>query len=1038
MKRYFIYMVMVVATLFAGCTTDVTDTPEMTEVGDIEVTFSVAGREVQKLNLISISHNIVVDVTLNNDGIYWTPVSNQAWCQIVEEEHRGSGSFTMVINANDSFEAREDAEITFKAGVYAEKKLTVTHNGNVFILNEVYAASPMKSGNRTIMVQTVEGIEWDVDCDSWLTATKGNSTTVDGITSTELSITWSENDEQSRYGAVRLMQSEAEQAEGWFYVWQYGSDVNYDADGNILLAAQKAAPLELRVPKQTVKDVVMPTWVSYTTKENADDTMSYMLTFADNPSDAQHIRTTNLSLSLLSGADDIALPVIKQEYYAMEGLMTGLGLQLFAKTWNEGGDISQWCIDNVPTLVGDVDMTEIEEWVSIGTAERPWTGEFNGNGKILMNLTATEPLFGYCKDATISSITLDATIAIERTAQYDQTLYLASLAGSIENSVIEYCTNKASVTLDAATQTSQSESYVAGLVGKADAKSKISNCTNIGAVEVKSSSTTVAGNSRFYVGGFVAHNAGIVEDSFNNGAVACNALVNTTYIGGIAGYTSTSSILRGNLNAGAIACGTARGNGQSLYGYVGGIVGRANGEISNNSNDGDINSTSAVQNLYIGGIAGCVADPNLKFANNTQGNSSDIVASGKAAMNYVGGLVGYVEGIAPMSLDFNADTGTVGGTITTTNVEYVSNATTCIGGYFGYCAGDVSLTSPKWTGEIIYSLLDEAFTIKEANCGGLIGHISGALTLKGAETNGSITSTFVAPAAGAAANNKAKMSSSMGGMVGKSDGALTISNSTNNAAVLWGRTKNRQNGSASHVGGIVGRIGNADAKITECHNTNKIHGQGYNNNGYSTGFTMNCTGGIIGSYGAFAGFATKSLTLTGCTSTASVNALRAFVGGIAGFVSNATITDCTFKDGRISDDQNCHMGGIVGCAHNSTVKECMATTTLQGYYGGSCPMRAGGVAAWTMGATTLESCKFFGDIIISQWHTDTSIDEFVGGVVGLAEDEDTVIKNCQYGGKIADVEISSNNCASYVIGKGSRTGSVSDAQIIGVSYWNGK
>ena len=101
-------------------------------------------------------------------------------------------------------------------------------------------------------------------------------------------------------------------------------------------------------------------------------------------------------------------------------------------------------------------------------------------------------------------------------------------------------------------------------------------------------------------------------------------------------------------------------------------------------------------------------------------------------------------------------------------------------------------------------------------------------------------------------------------------------------------------------------------------------------------------------------------------------------------------------------------------------------------------MRAGGVAAWTMGATTLESCKFFGDIIISQWHTDTSIDEFVGGIVGLAEDEDTVIKNCQYGGKIADVEISSNNCASYVIGKGSRTGSVSDAQIIGVSYWNGK
>ena len=104
---------MVVATLFAGCTTeDVNDSPEMTDVGNIEVTFSIDGEEVRSLDLTSVSHTIVVDVTLNNEGVYWTPVSSQEWCQIVEEEHRGSGSFTMVINANDSFEARERAEIS--------------------------------------------------------------------------------------------------------------------------------------------------------------------------------------------------------------------------------------------------------------------------------------------------------------------------------------------------------------------------------------------------------------------------------------------------------------------------------------------------------------------------------------------------------------------------------------------------------------------------------------------------------------------------------------------------------------------------------------------------------------------------------------------------------------------------------------------------------------------------------------------------------------------------------------------------------------
>ena len=86
-------MVMVVATLFASCATDTTDTPEMVEVGDIEVQFSVDGNQVSKLNLASVSHTIKVDVALNNDNIYWTPVSDKEWCQIVEETHRGSGSF---------------------------------------------------------------------------------------------------------------------------------------------------------------------------------------------------------------------------------------------------------------------------------------------------------------------------------------------------------------------------------------------------------------------------------------------------------------------------------------------------------------------------------------------------------------------------------------------------------------------------------------------------------------------------------------------------------------------------------------------------------------------------------------------------------------------------------------------------------------------------------------------------------------------------------------------------------------------------------
>ena len=114
---------MVVAALFVGCTPDVTDeTPQMTEIGDIEVTFSVDGSEKSHLDLASVSHNIKVDVALNNEGVYWNAVSNKEWCYIDNEiTHRGSGSFNIVINANDSFDARETATIKFVAGEYVQK-----------------------------------------------------------------------------------------------------------------------------------------------------------------------------------------------------------------------------------------------------------------------------------------------------------------------------------------------------------------------------------------------------------------------------------------------------------------------------------------------------------------------------------------------------------------------------------------------------------------------------------------------------------------------------------------------------------------------------------------------------------------------------------------------------------------------------------------------------------------------------------------------------------------------------------------------------
>ena len=1058
MKRYFIYIIMVVAALFVGCTTeDVNSIPDMVDAGDIEVTFSVNGEEVSRygetlgnLDLSSVSHTIVVDVTLNNDGVYWTPVSNKEWCQIVEETHRGSGSFTIVINANDSFDARETATIKFVAGEFEEKMLTVDHNGNVFVIEQVYAVSTKAAGSITTQVKTFDTAEaWSFECDAWITATKGAVTTsAEGETITEFIITWEANADASRYGEVKLIKDGKNYADGWINIWQYGTELTYDAegaDGNILLAAEEPAPLELRVPKQTIKEIgyavdnniVMPSWVTYTTQENSDNTVSYMLQFADNPSDAELIRETKLVLSMLSGSHNVNLPRINQSYYAKpnQGLITGPGLALFAKRWNEGGvaAVSQWCVNGVPTITSDIDLIDIE-WVSIGTAEHPWTGEFNGNGKKLVNLKSSQPLFGVCKDATIKNIVFDETSKINVGGDYEEICYLAPLAATLENSIVENCTNNATVSFEAKSKSNESSSFVAGLVGKIDATSKISNCTNIGTVNVINSSTTTSSDGNFYVGGLVAYNEGIVEDGFNNGSIEGSAQVTKTYLGGIAGYTESGAIIRNNLNAGAVKYGAARGSNVSLHGYVGGIVGIANGEISGNTNEGDITSTSTVQELYLGGVTGYILDPAIKIENNVQANASDLEVKGKGVYAYVGGLAGYVDEETTVSFDFSKDSGTFAGTINVGKSEAVSSAFTAAGGIIGYSYSPISIANALYNGTITVDITENT-TGDHIAVGAIIGWAESGLTLTESTNVGKIDipKTTSIP--------KTKMS--YGGLVGLVKTNATITGCTNTMNVEFGaNTPSKSNGVPCHMGGIVGRIFSGKAVIENCHNKGYITNRFYNNNTFydldlGTVGTMNSTGGILGSYGyKVSKTSSDSCLIKDCTNTHPTRTYRACVGGIVGYIRNGEVENCTYLNGRMNDSGFCNSygGGIVGVCESCTVNNCTATADINSSTGGSGYPRCGGIVAWAR-KSTISNCSFYGNLTYT---ANGTYDDFCGGILALAEDDECVVKDSRYGGSVQGVTVSANNCADYAVGVASLGKFESAPTVSNISYWNGK
>ena len=1048
MKRYFIYIIMVVAALFVGCTPEVIDeTPEMVEVGDIEVTFSVDGQEVRTLDLSSVSHNIKVDVTLNNEGVYWNAVSNKEWCYIDNEiTHRGSGSFNIVINANDSFEARETATIKFVAGEYEQKMLTVDHNGNVFVLDQVYTASTKAAGSFTTKIKTFDAAEaWHFECDPWITATKGTVTTnAEGETFTEVTIAWAENTDASRYGEVKLVKDDKDYADGWINIWQFGTELNYDAEGNVLLAAQDVAPLELRVPKQTVKEITMPSWVTYTIQENSDETISYMLQFAGNPSDANHIRTTELTLSFLSGAADIKLPIIKQEFYAMEGLLTGPGLALFAKTWNEGGDVSQWYVDGVPTIIDNIDLTEVKEWTPIGTEERPWTGEFNGNGKKLINFTSSKPLFGVCKDATISGIIFDKTSTFEIKGTYTGEKILAALAGSIVNTTIENCSNSATISMDATSTDSQT--YVAGLVGKADKDSYIVNCTNGGVVDIAASAQADA-DSDFYVGGIVAHNAGKVDQAFANGSVSSGAVANASYVGGIVGYNTADATVTASHNAGAVNYSASRGSNVSLNGYVGGVTALAQGEVTYNTSEGTITSTSAAENVHIGAIVGAWLSTEAVFNHNTVGNTSSVVAEGAALHTFAGGLAGLVsEDVASVEIDMTKYGGTLEGKVTAGVCQAVASATISAGGIFGKVMTNVTISNLTWTGTTMFYQKD-AITAMYANFGGLVGWATYPITISNIESEGETLAEYAKQAAinfGSATDGGG---GSIGGLLGRAEEGATISNCTMNKPTAWNtmntdKTQYISTGSSKHfdihMGGVAGRIVEGDSSITNCHNKGRVYNLHYNNQPWTTTYNTNCTGGILGSFGS-KNNPMGAITITDCTNAANVNTHRGTVAGIAGLVTNGTIKGCEYKIGGIVETYlgNSVCAGIVGIAFDSQISDCVATVNLVGIYAGSVDARMGGIVAHLMGASSVSNCSYYG-IITPRGLRAMGTPEYFGGIVGWAQGDEISISDCRCGGTINDNVISENNLSTYICNYSPNGGAASQAVVTGCRYWNGK
>ena len=482
------------------------------------------------------------------------------------------------------------------------------------------------------------------------------------------------------------------------------------------------------------------------------------------------------------------------------------------------------------------------------------------------------------------------------------------------------------------------------------------------------------------------------------------------YVGGICARTSAGTI-KGCINSGAITVSTGRTSGDPCkFIYLGGLfsVVDASGDeqylkVIECSNSGDITSNSNVKQLIAGGIAAQLSTNKAEFTNTT--NAGNITTTAALRNLFCGGLFGRISATQTLNLGGEPFTGTIN--IGTTE----SNDYTQL-----YCGGLIGQTNKNITiggdvtckSNITYDISAAANIAEESFFGGIIGCAYGApINISGMKASGVIT--IKSP------SNKAMQHklSGFGGIIGGATKGAKISDCSSSVYVKMTAPTSKTNGCAVHFGGIAGRLYGGNVEIKHCTNSGRQQNNHYNNNIWSNNFSGNVTGGIVGSIGYSAGNTEYSAIIDDCHNTGSVYALRGAAGGIAGYLSNGTVMNCSSEE---NITRSAPGGGIVGVASNCKVSSCYVKSDITSVDGGSAYADAGGIIGEAV-SSSVDGCRYYGTIIENS-KTITG-ERVFGGIIGKADAASSagVTTSCGFGGTINGTTITDKtDLSTYAIG----------------------
>ena len=968
MKRYIYRFMFILSTLVpaTSCVEKMSDAEDLAgrERTAVEVSYAMAGTEVKSVTVASASVRKTLEVTVNIDNLKWNLESNRDWCEVVPEEHCGSGTVTLSIAANEDFEAREPATLTFVAGNYRGFEITVNQNATSFIIGQPYFVSGIAGGTYNVNVTTPAGTEWDFTSEDWMKVTEGSSSTSDELTTTVLTIKANLNDSASRYGTIVL--SDGEET-GTINVYQFGTDLNYASDGSILLEGTEGASLTLTAPAYVVNSVQAPKFATATVTENENGTSTVNVSLKENLSDCSENREVALSLQLSNAsASVVELPAVVQDYIPANGLVTAKGMVTFAKAVAEGASTTDWEDNGVVTVKGEIDMAEVTDWAGIGTADSPFKGQFNGGGFEITNLKNTSAgLFACCEGANIKNVILGEGCSLYFDEEY---------------------------------------TGMGGVFG--------------GIVTVAKETT-------------------VTECQFNGAMdfAGSNDNDEPAYIGGVVGYADEKSAVTKSKMGGTLVVSTV--SAQMLC-YVGGIAGWSEGTVSNNVMTGELNFLSGISNLVAGGVISALPAITKVSANSFMGS---ITLGGTSSNVILGGLYGSVQ--SDRSFDIASDKSVTLGNIaidsykTDLNTAHSAGTEIFAGGFVGIAEADVELAFNGYECQTNISL--DQTTGNKALCvclGGVLGGCDFDAAAKSVKfDNVSNSGIFSTKYDGNVTSPIDKCF--VGGLAGFVNGPTSFKNCINNAVigkVLSGANPKSDSKRKFVFAGIAGVVIGGDAEFVSCENKGVIFNKQYTNsavnkdeNDSANGWYAVCTAaGILGAFDYKVTSVSGKLAMKDCINSGDLNAYRGIGAGIVGFARNAEITSCT-NNGSLakhSASNSPHKGGIAGWLIKSEIKNCIAKCDLYAPATSTNKPQAGGILSIVKGGEVkITGCSYYGNIVVS---TDSP---FCGGVVAVSED-DTVLADCKFGGKVNDITVSENNVESLATGNG--LGKVS-----GITLWNG-